>query len=98
MDAPLYPPSASYEAPARVAYAMTTANTSIKQLLADPGTKAALLQEIPGFEGRISNEQLRPHLDNFSPRSLVQFGLFKADALDRVDTQLRALASKGRAK
>jgi len=98
MDAPLYPPSAAYEAPVRVPYAVTTANTSIKQLLADPATKAILLQEIPGFEGRIGNEQLKPHLDNFSPRSLVQFGLFKADALDRVDAQLRALPGKGDAK
>ena len=98
MDAPTYPPASAYEAPVRVAYAVTTANTSITQLLADPAAKAILLTEIPGFESRISNEQLKPHLDNFSPRSLVQFGVFKADALDRVDVRLRALPDKNAAK
>lgn len=93
MDAPIYPPSSAYEVPMRVPYARTTANTSIQRLLADPAAKAILQKEVPGLEGRIGNEQLKPHLDNFSPRSLVQFGMFKADALDRVDAQLRALES-----
>ncbi len=96
MDAPLYPPSQAYEQPVAQAYQMTTANTAIATLLADPTAKAIILREIPGFEGRISNDQLKPHLGNFSPRSLVQFGLFKADALDRIDAQLRAaLAPQG---
>ena len=91
MDAPLYLPWRAYEAPAPVAYEMTTANTSIKRLLASPATKSIMIEEIPGLEGRIAGDQLRPHLDNFSPRSLVQFGLFKAEVLDRVDRRLHAL-------
>jgi hypothetical protein len=91
MDAPLYPPSQAYEPPIVLAYPMTTANTAIATLLADPAAKAIILREIPGFESRIGNQQLKPHLGNFSPRSLVQFGVFQADALDRVDVQLRAL-------
>lgn len=91
MDAPVYPPAIAYVAPPRLAYARTTANTSIKQLMADPATKAILEKEIPDIQVRIGNAQLKPHLDNNSPRSMVQFGLFKADALDRVDAQIAKL-------
>lgn len=91
MDAPVYPPATAYVAPPRLAYARTTANTSIKQLLADPATKAIVEKEVPGVQGRIGNPQLKPHLDNFSPRSMVQFGMFKVDALDRIDAQIAKL-------
>ena len=95
MDAPLYPPAAAYERPAIATHRTNTTTTSIAALLADPAAKAIILREIPGFEGRVSNPQLKPHLDNFSMRSLVQFGLFKAAELDRVDAQLRTLPMTG---
>ena len=95
MDAPLYPPATAYERPAIAPHRMNSTTTSIAALLADPAAKAILLKEIPGFEGRVSTPQLKPHLDNFSMRSLVQFGLFKAAELDRVDAQLRALPLSG---
>ena len=95
MDAPLYPPATAYERPAVAPHRMNTTTTSIAALLADPAAKAILLKEIPGFEGRVGNPQLKPHLDNFSMRSLVQFGLFKAAELDRIDVQLRALPMSG---
>ena len=91
MDAPLYPPSQAYEQPSVVPHRMDTNTTSIAALLADPAAKAIIIAEIPTFMARIGNEQLKPHLYNFSPRSLVQFGVFKADALDRVDQQLGTL-------
>lgn len=91
MDAPLYPPSTAFEQPAILPYTLNTGSTSIATLLANPAAKAILIAEIPAMEQRIGSEQIKPHLDNFSPRSLVQFGLFKATDLDRVDAQLRAL-------
>ena len=91
MDAPLYPPSQAYEQPVVVPHRMDTNTISIAALLADPAAKAIVIAEIPNFMARIGNEQLKPHLYNFSPRSLVQFGLFKADALDRVDQRLATL-------
>jgi hypothetical protein len=93
MDAPLYPPSSAFEQPAILPHKLSTTTTSIAALLADPAAKAILTREIPHLEQRIGNDQLKPHLDNFSPRSLVQFGIFKAADLDRVDTQLNALTS-----
>ena len=95
MDAPLYPPATAYERPATAPHRLNTTTISIAALLADPAAKAIILREIPGFEGRVSNPQLKPHLDNFSMRSLVQFGLFKAAELDRVDAQLRTLPMTG---
>jgi len=74
MDAPLYPPSRAYEQPAAVPHRMDTNTISIAALLADPAAKAIIIAEIPNFTARIDNEQLKPHLYNFSPRSLT-FGL-----------------------
>lgn len=91
MDAPLYPPSTAFEQPAILPHSLSTAATSIAALLAEPAAKAIMVKEIPGLEQRIGGDQLKPHLDNFSPRSLVQFGLFKPADLDRVDAQLSAL-------
>lgn len=91
MEAPLYPPAQAYEQPASIAYVMTTANTSIATLQAIPAANAILLAEIPNLQSRIANPALKPHLGNFSPRSLVQFGVFKADALDRIDAKLRSI-------
>lgn len=91
MDAPLYPPALAFEPPVIQAYRMTTTNTSIATLLSSPQIKAIMQREIPGYEARIKGDMLAPHLDNFSPRSLVQFGLFKADALDRVDAEILKL-------
>ena len=98
MDAPLYPPATAYERPATAPHRLNTITTSIAALLADPAAKAILVKEIPGFEARVGNPQLKPHLDNFSMRSLVQFGLFKAEELDRVDAELRALPMTGGAQ
>ena len=91
MDAPLYPPSQAYEAPILVPYEMNTTNTSIAVLLANPAIKAIILKEMPIIGAMVSNEMLKPHLNNFSPRSLVQFGALKGDALDKVDAQIHML-------
>lgn len=98
MDAPLYPPSTAFEQPAILPHSLSTKTSSIAALLANPAAKAILMKEVPGFEQRIGSEQIKPHLDNFSPRSLVQFGMFKAPDLDRVDTQLSTLPKTTGAK
>jgi hypothetical protein len=95
LEAPLYRPSASYQAPAPVAHEMSTANTSISELMAIPAIKAMLEHAIPGLSGRFAVEQLKPHLGNLSFRSLVQFGMFDSATLDRVDGELRAMRASG---
>jgi hypothetical protein len=90
MDAPLYPPSAYYEAPIRVPTQMTTRDSSFADFLANPEALAIIKGEVPAFEGFIKAPQLQPHLGNMGPRDMVQFGVFKADALDRVDARLKA--------
>ena len=90
MDAPLYPPAPRYIAPERVPEPMTTRSSSFAEFLANPQAKAILESEQPGFERLISNPQLKPHMGNMAPRTMVQFGAFKADALDRVDAKLKA--------
>ena len=91
MDAPLYPPATAYVQPVRVPRKLDTKDTPIADLRAIPAAWAIVLKEIPTVEQRIGNEQLKPHLGNFSFRSLTQFGVVKTDDLDRIDVQLAAL-------
>lgn len=91
MDAPLYPPAAAFIPPRHVAHALSTQDSAIADLKANPAAWAIVLKEIPTMEARIGNEMLKPHLGNFSLRSLVQFGVVPAAALDRIDEQLKAL-------
>lgn len=91
MDAPQYPPAAEFIAPQIMAEPLNANTTPLSILLANPAAKAVLLAEIPYLDTVLASEALRPHLSNFSPRSLTQFGLFAGPALDRVDRKLRAL-------
>lgn len=93
MDAPLYPPAQAYERPAPLYQPMTTTNTSIARMMAVPAVYAMLKEEISGLDARVGNPMLKPHLDNFSFRGMVQFGAFQAGTLDRVDARLRAMAT-----
>ena len=91
MDAPLYPPAAVFVQPERVAYRVSTQSTPVAELMKIPAAWAIVTKEVPGIEGRLSNPMLKPHLGNFSLRSLVQFGFSNTAQLDRIDAQLLAL-------
>ncbi|MCE7796321.1 hypothetical protein LWE61_07060 [Sphingobium sufflavum] len=91
MDAPVYPPAARFVAPEIVARRMTTADTSIAELKSHPQVWAIVLSEIPAMDARIGNDMIKPHLGNFSLRSLTTFGIVKSAELDKVDVKLAAL-------
>ncbi len=91
MDAPLYQPAIRFEAPVRVARAVNTRNTPIADLVKIPAAWAIIVKEMPDINTQLDNEMLKPHLGNFSFRSLVQFGFAKPADLDRIDEKLSAL-------
>lgn len=91
MDAPLFPPATAYVQPVRIARTLNTRDTSIAELRSIPAVWAIVLKEIPTIERRIASDQMKPHLGNFSFRSLTQFGVVQAADLDRIDAQLLAL-------
>jgi hypothetical protein len=91
MDAPLYPPAEIFVRPERVAYQVSTRNTPIAELMKIPAAWAVIVKEVPGIEARLSVPMLKPHLGNFSLRSLVQFGFSTSEQLDRIDAQLQGL-------
>jgi hypothetical protein len=91
MDAPLYPPATVFEQPVRVARQVSTRNTPIADLMKIPAAWAIIVKEVPGIEPRLNVEMLKPHLGNFSLRSLVQFGFATPQQLDNVDAKLSAL-------
>lgn len=91
MDAPLFPPATTFVLPERVAYQVSTRNTPIAELMKIPAAWAVVVKEVPGIEKRLGNPMLKPHLGNFSLRSLVQFGFSTNEQLDRIDAQLQGL-------
>ena len=91
MDAPLYPPATVFVQPTPVARELNTKDSSLADLMAIPAAWAIVVKEIPDVGLRVGNPMLKPHLGNFSFRSLTQFGLVKTEELDRIDPQLRAL-------
>jgi hypothetical protein len=88
MDAPLYPPAQAWEEPVRLSQRLSTRDSSLADFLADPAARRIIESEIPDFAQRVGNPMLAPHLGNMAPRTMVQFGMFTADALDRVDARL----------
>ncbi len=93
MDAPVYPPSSSFEQPVRIARPLDTKDTAIADLKTNPAAWAIVVKEIPSIEARIGNPFLKVHLGNFSFRSLTQFGVVNIADLDRIDAQLKLLGS-----
>ncbi len=91
MDAPLYPAARTFVAPTRIPRTLSTRDTSISELQAIPAAWAIVSEEIPNVDARIGSEMIKPHLGNFSLRSLVQFGVVSPDALPRIDERLKAL-------
>ena len=91
MDAPLYPPAAAFVQPEQVPQPLSSAETPITTLKANPAAWAIVNKEIPGMDRRVGGDQIRPHLGNFSLESLLPFGIVQRDALERIDQQLRAL-------
>ncbi len=91
MDAPLYPAASEFVMPQRVAYRISTRNTPIAELMKIPAAWSIIVAEVPNIDARLSVPMLKPHLGNFSLRSLVQFGFAKPEQLDRADARMAAL-------
>ena len=91
MDAPLYPPATAFEKPHRLPQRISTKDTAVADIQANPQAWAMVLKVIPNIEAMIGSPMLRPHLGNFSFRSLIQFGIVKADVLDRIDEEFKTL-------
>lgn len=92
MKAPLYRPATAFVPPRRIAGPLGTHTTAIADLRRNPAAWAIVNKEIPHLDARIGNDMIKPHLGNFSFRSLIQFGIVAPDALDRIDAQFEALA------
>lgn len=91
MDAPTFPPASTFVQPGRLPRQVNTRDIAINDLKAFPAAWAIVLKEIPNLEARIRSEALKPHLSNFSLRSIIQYGIVSRDALDRIDEQLHVL-------
>lgn len=91
MDAPLYRPANVFVMPERRPEPVNTRDLSLRSLLAIPQAKAILFEEIPHLERIVTSEQMKPHLGNFSPRTLGDSGHISGEALDRADKRLAKL-------
>ena len=78
MDAPLYSPATAFKQPVRVAGPVSTRSTPIADLMKIPKAWAIVVEEVPGIEQHLSAEMFKPHLGNFSLRSLIKIGVAKS--------------------
>ena len=91
MDAPLYSPAVAFVQPETIARPLSTSESAIADLQAIPAAWAVIVKAIPNIGARVGSEMIKPHLGNFSLKSLIQFGIVRPDAFDRIDADLRAL-------
>ena len=73
MDAPLYPPAAAFEQPVAAPYVLRLENVSLSDLLAMPAAWAIVVKHLPALQRMVSTPMMKPHLGNFTVRSLEAF-------------------------
>lgn len=94
MDAPLYPPAARFEQPARLPAALSTRSSTINEVIADAEGKSMVEAVAPGLIAKVMGGPLAPHADAMPFRALVVFGLVTARELDPIDAQFSQLNAR----
>jgi hypothetical protein len=89
MEAPLYPPATVYREPSAAPFEFCIDTVVVAELVRSPTILEMLESKIPNF-GRIMHApMLKPHLSNFTLRSLADFGVVSPDLLAEIDELLR---------
>lgn len=91
MDAPLYPPSAVFVQPQRLAGGLSVHTSAISELMAVPAAWAIITEAAPMIGMAVQSPQMKPMLTTLSLRSLIQFGLTNREMLAQINAQLQAL-------
>lgn len=98
MDAPTYPPAATYAAPRVNSYRLSLGGCAIGELLANAAAWAIVLKHFPAYGMMAGSPQLKPHLMNMTPADLAMFagGMDPAlaAAIDAELAQLPAVESR----
>ena len=89
MQTQLYPPATVYQTPAKAPFEFCIDTIFVNELLASPSIKRMLEEAVPMFDRIIQSPLLKPHLSNFTLRSLSDFGIISADLLEDLDQRLR---------
>lgn len=89
MEAQLYPPAAAYQEPDKAPFEFCIDTVVVNELLTSPSIRRMLEEAIPRFDRIIHAPLLKPHLSNFTLRSLSDFGIISADLLEDLDQRLR---------
>ncbi|MGD8644252.1 MAG: hypothetical protein PVI15_08190 [Chromatiales bacterium] len=90
MQAPVYPPATEFKQPEPAPFEFGIDTVMVEELISSPSIKQMLERDIPNFSRAIQSPMLKPHLSNFTLRSLVDFGIVSDDLLEVIDTKLRS--------
>ena len=90
MQAPVYPPATLYQEPVSAPFEFGIDTVVVAELIRSESILAMLESKIPNFSRTLSAPLLKPHLSNFTLRSLADFGIVSADVLHDIDQKLRA--------
>lgn len=84
-----YPPAQSFKAPKPAPFEFSLDTVVVDELVQSPSIMAMLEKEIPYFGRIIQAPLLKPHLSNFTLRSMADFGIISPDRLEALDKRLR---------
>ena len=89
MEAPLYPPATRYRNPVKAPFEFSIDTVVVAELVRSESILAYLETRIPNFGRILRAPMLKPHLSNFTLRSLADFGVVSTEVLDEIDQRLR---------
>ena len=89
MEAPLYPPATVYREPAKAPFEFGIDTVVVAELVTSQPILNMLESKIPGIGRVLQSPSLKPHLSNFTLRSLAAFGAVSPALLDEIDQLLR---------
>ena len=89
MEGPLYPPAAVFQQPLKATFEFSIDTVVVAELVRSKPIMAYLESKIPNFERILHAPMLKPHLSNFTLRSLADFGIVSAELLVEIDNRLR---------
>jgi hypothetical protein len=93
LDAPTYPPAASFDPPAFQTYTLKLEDVSLGELLQIPAAWEIVVKHLPALKLAVGSPQLKPQLGNMTVLSMSTFikAIGSPETLALIDRELAAV-------
>jgi len=90
--APMYPPAIAFEQPVGSAHVLSLDTASLADLMSVPAAWAIVVRHLPAMQPIASTPMIKPHLQNFTVKTLAVFtGGAKPEVYAAIDQELARL-------